>query len=143
MMSSRTALATAAAAVLTITTGSLAVAANLGMLADDEPIGQLTPVTEPTAADAGVAEPSETPTIYVDEQGNVLSIVPGQAQPPDVVPANPDATTPSRDDQLSDADMADEEQYAEDHGDDEDDQEGEDHGHDQNDEEHEGRDDDD
>jgi hypothetical protein len=66
----RTAFAAVSALVLTVTTGAVAVAANLGVLDQtDDAIGELQPVSSVTDVDDPTATPSpvETETVYVDE----------------------------------------------------------------------------
>jgi hypothetical protein len=140
MTSRRTALATAAAIVLTITTASFAVAANLGMFDDEEPVGQLTPVTGTSASDVAAARPTETPTIYVDEDGNVVPFV----SDPAVAPERDAATTSAGDAPGGDGAVGDDDESGgEDHDRDEDEDDEDDDEHGDEHEEHEGRDDDD
>lgn len=136
-MTRKTALATALAVVLTVATASLAVAANLGLFNNEEPVGQLTPVTAPDPGDDPVV-PTDAPTIYVDEQGNVLPTPLDGLLPADsgtdrtTVPVVGDDDASGQDDDRTD----DEDERDEDEGE-------EDERDEHEDDEHEGRDDDD
>ena len=127
-MTRKTALATALAVVLSVVTASLAVAANLGMLTDEEPVGQLPPVSVPAVGREPVV-PTDAPTIYVDEDGNVVA-GPDHARPNGAERGPASASADGRDD------GADEESGDDDDREHEDDEDGDD-------EDHEGRDDDD
>lgn len=139
-MSRRTALATALAVVLTVVTASLAVAANLGMFNDDEPVGQLTPVT---ASGTGGEQtvPTDAATIYVDERGEVLPFAPGSSLDPDAGTVDPSASPARAEDPGAGDDHVERDEDDDHEGDD---HEGDDHEDDDHEDGgHEGRDDDD
>lgn len=134
-MTRKTALATALGVVLTVVTASLAVAANLGMLTDEAPVGQLAPVSVPAVGGEPVV-PTDAPTIYVDEDGNVLA-GPDHARPNGAERGPASASADGRDDGAEEDDgREDEESGDDDDREHEDDEDGDD-------EDHEGRDDDD
>lgn len=125
-MERRTALAAAGAVVLTVATGAVAVAANLGLMTGSpDAVGELTPVTAVVPGETPT--PVEVETIFVDE------VVPAPAAPAAPAVVVDDRGGPTARDDDEDDDAYDDE-YEDDDTDDTDD------GFE---EEHEGRDDDD